>query len=263
MTVTDPAPFLREIDVDFLKRYKSIPNGASQSMMYSEPRVPVDSVTQQRAPVPPTKDETASIESQQQPGIVQSKVITLGDFIDTDALSPGFTLTSCTTEAEFGQYVLCHTHPEFRQQVKRGHQVVVGGHAFGVGSSRESAVSALKGAGVQAVIAKSFAFIFGRNLPSLGLLGIVMGDGEFYSAAKDGATISIDLQRRTIVVAETEFAFRLSEIEYRLTMDKGISQAYAKYGKAMWERLMQNVDGQIQARVSDYKTSTVDRRLEW
>lgn len=122
-----------------------------------------------------------------------SKIVKLGDFIDTDALAPGFTLTSCTTDEEFGRHVLCHTYPEFREKVQSGQRIVVAGKAFGVGSSRECAVSALKGAGVQAVIARSFAFIYGRNQPSLGLLGIVMSDERFYEAAKEGEEIEIDL----------------------------------------------------------------------
>jgi 3-isopropylmalate dehydratase small subunit len=60
-------------------------------------------------------------------------------------LAPGDTLTTCTTDEEFGEHVLKHTHPDFRTKVKSGQQVVVGGKAFGVGSSREVAVSALKG----------------------------------------------------------------------------------------------------------------------
>lgn len=52
---------------------------------------------------------------------------------------------SCKTDAERGAHVLQHTHPEFRSQVRNGQQVVVAGNAFGVGSSRETAVSALKG----------------------------------------------------------------------------------------------------------------------
>jgi 3-isopropylmalate dehydratase small subunit len=75
---------------------------------------------------------------------------------------------------------------EFRDKVKGGQKAVVVGKAFDCGSLWEVAVSALKGnmlpkmlplerrflislagAGAQAVIAKSFAFICGRNQLSL------------------------------------------------------------------------------------------------
>ena len=60
-------------------------------------------------------------------------------------LAPGHTLMKAMNEKEAGQYVLEFTHPEFRGKVRDGQRVVVAGNAFGVGSSRENAVSALKG----------------------------------------------------------------------------------------------------------------------
>jgi 3-isopropylmalate dehydratase small subunit len=83
------------------------------------------------------------------------------------------------TPEELGEYCLYHTHPDFRRRVEESLNIVVAGKAFGVGSSRENAVTALQGAGVQCVIARSFAFIYARNQPNLGLLGIVMEDEEF------------------------------------------------------------------------------------
>ena len=52
---------------------------------------------------------------------------------------------TANTEAKAGAHVLELTHPDFRGKVAAGQQVVVAGNAFGVGSSRENAVSALKG----------------------------------------------------------------------------------------------------------------------
>lgn len=54
------------------------------------------------------------------------------------------------------------------------------GKGFGCGSSREEAVSTMVWCGVHAVIAKSFSFIFGRNLLTLNLFGITLQDEEFY-----------------------------------------------------------------------------------
>lgn len=60
-------------------------------------------------------------------------------------MAPGPTLTTCITDGDFGQHALEHTHPDFRAKVRGGQQIVVAGKAFGCGSSREVAVSALKG----------------------------------------------------------------------------------------------------------------------
>ncbi|KAK5168966.1 uncharacterized protein LTR77_006275 [Saxophila tyrrhenica] len=241
MEMTDVAPFLKDIDTEFFKYYKGEIDGQSlPEVQYVEPK-PQEVASEELESLPQASENssTGTLES----GIINSKIVTLEDFIDTDALSPGFTLTSCKTDDEFGQYVLMHTHPDFRSKVANGQRVVVAGKAFGVGSSRESAVSALKGAGVQAVIARSFAFIYSRNQPSLGLLGIVMEDEDFYAAATEGEEIEIDIEARKIEVGGKVWEFRLSNMEYKLTVNNGIAKTYGRFGKKIWERLMQEDPG--------------------
>lgn len=265
MTITSPAEFLRELDVDFFRAYKGTSDKSLPPVEYAEPRPyqetskpsetahfgePLDSGICMPVDPPPTT-------------MITSRIVTLPDFIDTDALAPGSTLTTCTTNEEFGQHVLEHTHPDFRGKVANGQQVVVAGHAFGVGSSRECAVSALKGAGVQAVIARSFAFIYSRNQPSLGLLGITMDDEAFFELAREGEDIRIDIPSRQIVVAEKQFPFRLSDMEYKLTINNGIAKAYGRFGKAIWEKLMQEESSEGVRPVLKDEAASLDSRLNW
>ena len=119
--------------------------------------------------------------------------------------------------------------------MKEGYNVVVAGEAFGCGSSREQAVSALMGCGVICVIAKSFAFIYARNQPNLGLLGITITDDLFYDAAVDGAEIVIDLGSRVITVGEKEFFFSLSQMEEELISSGGITAAFKLFGKNLFD----------------------------
>ena len=49
------------------------------------------------------------------------------------------------TDEEFGSHCMEYFMPEFRQLVKDGLNIVVGGDGFGCGSSREVAVNALIG----------------------------------------------------------------------------------------------------------------------
>lgn len=111
------------------------------------------------------------------------------------------------------------------------------GKAFGCGSSRQEAVMALLGCGVQAVIAPSFAFIYSRNQPSLGLIGITLADPEFYALAQEGAEISIDLNKDSLMVEGKEFEFEFSEMETKLMELGGITQAFHKYGKEMFQKM--------------------------
>ena len=162
MSVTDPAPFLKDMDVEFFQNYKKAPAPTSHSptaVKYVEPHV--------GAQTPSTRPMTAPgvTEASEEPlydsGKIESKIVVLEDFIDTDAvcvrshvqlsfsngsqLAPNEFLTTAKTEEDFGAHVLEFTHPDFRDKVKGGQKVVVAGAAFGCGSSREVAVSALKG----------------------------------------------------------------------------------------------------------------------
>lgn len=84
------------------------------------------------------------------------------------------------------------------------------------------------------MIARSFAFIYGRNQPNLGLLGITITAESFYEAAVDGVEIAIDLARRKVVLAGQEWGFELSQMERALIKAGGISSAFRKFGKRLF-----------------------------
>ena len=66
----------------------------------------------------------------------------LGDNVNTDVIIPGrYNVT--TDRTQLARYCLCEVLPEFAQQVKAG-DVVMAGHNFGCGSSREHAPAALQ-----------------------------------------------------------------------------------------------------------------------
>ena len=261
MTITSPDAFLEDIDVVFFQFYKGNGNKTLSAVRYVEPKPHTDEKADpQSGPVlsPSVTEDDLATHS-----VITSKIVTLGDFVDTDALAPDPTLTTCKTDEEFGRHVLEYTHPDFRAKGADGQQVVVAGQGFGVGSSRECAVSALKGAGVQAIIARSFAFIYSRNQPSLGLLGIAMDDEAFFEAAKEGEDIRIDIAGRLIEVAGQKFSFRLSNMEYKLTVNNGIAKTYGKFGKAIWERLMQEESSEGIKPVLKDEAASLDSRLNW
>ena len=72
-------------------------------------------------------------------------------------------------EAELGRHALLGIDAEFSKRVARG-DILVAGEDFGCGSSREHAVWALRGAGVAAVVARSFSRVFFRNALNNGFL---------------------------------------------------------------------------------------------
>ncbi len=104
--------------------------------------------------------------------IIRGKVIKVGDNINTDIIIPSKYLVY--TEPEIlGKHCMEPLIPDFYEKAKDG-AVLVAGRNFGMGSSREQAAVALKGAGVKAVIAESFARIFFRNAINNGLPVIII-----------------------------------------------------------------------------------------
>lgn len=97
--------------------------------------------------------------------------------------------------------------------------------------------SYLLGCGVQCVIAKSFAFIFQRNMPNLGLLGITMEENSFFQIASDGMPIAIDLNSSIIEVDGKRFGFKLSQMESEIFQFGGIASAFGLFGKKLLEAI--------------------------
>jgi 3-isopropylmalate/(R)-2-methylmalate dehydratase small subunit len=90
-----------------------------------------------------------------------------GNDIDTDIIVPGRYLIY-TDEERLSKHCMEGLDPDFSEKCKKG-DFIVAGTNFGCGSSREHAPIALKGVGVSAVIAESFARIFYRNATNVGV----------------------------------------------------------------------------------------------
>jgi 3-isopropylmalate/(R)-2-methylmalate dehydratase small subunit len=88
-----------------------------------------------------------------------------------------------------------------------GAQVLIGGHNFGCGSSREHAPWALMGAGFKAVISTYFADIFRSNSLKNGLLPIMVDEEthrQLISLTQEDptSTVRIDLQNSQILLPD-------------------------------------------------------------
>jgi 3-isopropylmalate/(R)-2-methylmalate dehydratase small subunit len=99
--------------------------------------------------------------------IFRGRAWKFGDDVDTDAIIPARYLNT-SDPAELASHVMEDADPDFPAKVKAG-DILVAGKNFGCGSSREHAPIAIKAAGVQAVVARSFARIFYRNAFNIGL----------------------------------------------------------------------------------------------
>ncbi|MCK5850786.1 MAG: AAA family ATPase [Kiritimatiellae bacterium] len=111
--------------------------------------------------------------------IIRGKVYVLKDNIDTDQIIPAIYLNLVPTIPEeyskLGSYALSGLPEDHEPFIAEGShesefRIIIAGSNFGCGSSREHAPIALGAAGVNAVIAESYARIFFRNSVATGEL---------------------------------------------------------------------------------------------
>lgn len=134
----------------------------------------------------------------------KGRVWKYGDNVNTDVIFPGKYTYSILEPEEMARHALEDLDPDFAQKVKPG-DVIVAGRNFGCGSSREQAATCLKYAGVQAVVAKSFARIFFRNAINQGLP--VLQSEEAVDSIEDGEEIEIDFIGGKIKTGRGDFTF--------------------------------------------------------
>ena len=123
------------------------------------------------------------------------------DNIDTDAIIPSRE-TKSVSRAGYGEKLFANWRyepgtrtekPDFvlNQPPYRGAVVLLAGHNFGCGSSREAAAWSLVQFGIRCVVASSFGAIFRTNSIRNGLLPVALD-------ATDVRTLVIDLERSEI-----------------------------------------------------------------
>ena len=140
---------------------------------------------------------------------LEGRVWVFGDSIDTDLLAPGPYMRKPLPE--LARHCLEAIAPDFASQVQKG-DILVGGEAFGIGSSREQAAQVLIELGIQAVVAKSFARIFYRNALNLGLPALVCPEIE----AETGERLALEPLSGRIVNLDRAREFQAEPIPEQL-----------------------------------------------
>jgi 3-isopropylmalate/(R)-2-methylmalate dehydratase small subunit len=119
----------------------------------------------------------------------QGRVWKFGDNINTDLIIPARFLNVSDVET-LAKHCFADIRPGFVDMIAPG-DIMVAGKNFGAGSSREHAPLAIKGAGISAIIAESFARIFYRNAFNIGLP--IVESGEAAWEVEEGHVVSVDL----------------------------------------------------------------------
>ena len=138
--------------------------------------------------------------------IVGEVLIVLDDDVSTGDMAPdgalGMALWS-NIEA-CARYMFRRQDPGFHDRALASPGgMIVAGHNYGQGSSREQAALAAVRLGVRAVVAESFARIHRSNLIAQGILPLVFSDHEDLVSARSGERWTIEGVRRGIAAGST------------------------------------------------------------
>ncbi len=145
---------------------------------------------------------------------IKGKAFVLGKNIDTDQIIPAEHLVYSLDDPEerkfYGRYALSGV-PDAESGLPQGNiplveedkfesefDIIVGGHNFGCGSSREHAPASLKIAGIQAIIAPTFARIFYRNSVDGGFVVPYESIEDLSSKVETNDILEIDPDEREV-----------------------------------------------------------------
>lgn len=158
-----------------------------------------------------------------------ARVWKFGDSINTDDILPGKYAPFMVGEDKFHTYAFAHFRPDFAPSFRPG-DILVAGRNTGLGSSREYAPEALKRLGLRAIIAKSYARIFYRNLVNLGIMPFEAP--EVVDALEDGD--EVELEFAWGILKRGSETFRLSpppDFLLEALKEGSILEYYKKHGR--------------------------------
>jgi 3-isopropylmalate/(R)-2-methylmalate dehydratase small subunit len=156
--------------------------------------------------------------------IIQGKAFKFGDNINSDVIIPGRYLIYIDAE-RLSQHAFEVLGDGFPAKL-RNYQILVAGRNFGCGSAREQAATAIRGLGINAVVASSFSRTFYRNAINDGLPIIECPD--LYAAVEEGDDLRIDLGQSSILHRDVQYSFPKLPDSVRGILEMGGLAAYLK-----------------------------------
>lgn len=157
---------------------------------------------------------------------ITGKAFVLGTNIDTDQIIPAehlvYSLTDEDEAKKYGQYALSAVPPSQsglpfgnipfvkEGEYKSEFNIIIGSGNFGCGSSREHAPFALNKAGVEVIVATSYARIFYRNSVDGGFLIPYESFNDLSKEIKTGDEIEIDVENNSLknISSSKEFSLK-------------------------------------------------------
>jgi len=160
--------------------------------------------------------------------VISGRAYVLGDNIDTDQIIPAehlvYSLSDPEEKKNYGKFALSGV-PEDDAGLPEGNKlfveegkfeseytIIIGGKNFGCGSSREHAPACLKIAGIQAIIATSYARIFYRNSVDGGFFIPFESSGKLVNNICTGDNLTINVETGTLTNNSSNQTFKLQPL---------------------------------------------------
>ena len=160
--------------------------------------------------------------------IIAGRAYVLGDNIDTDQIIPAehlvYSLSDPEEKKNYGKFALSGVPkddaglPEGNKLfVEEGkfeseYTVIIGGKNFGCGSSREHAPACLKIAGIQAIIAASYARIFYRNSVDGGFFIPFESSDKLINNIRTGDNLTVNVEVGALTNNSSNQTFKLQPL---------------------------------------------------
>lgn len=210
--IADPRKHGEAISIDLPKRFAFNPN------WFIQPPPASEEVEVVRGP-----NIKAFPDFEQLPDRLEAEVLLkVGDQISTDIIMPAGNrvLPYRSNIPAISEYVFDIVDTSFSERAKsRGDGIIVGGHNYGQGSSREHAALAPRYLGVRAKIVKSFARIHKANLVNFGIVPLEFADEEDYEKIEQGRQVDFQNLRSQVDSGAREIRVRADGYEFTTILD--------------------------------------------
>jgi len=156
--------------------------------------------------------------------MIQGRIYKFGDNVNSDIIIAGRYLIYIDP-VQLAEHAFEMLGAEFPAKL-RNFDILVAGRNFGCGSAREQASTAIKGLGIKAVVAASFARTFYRNAINDGLP--IVECPALYHVVNEGDEIQIDLAKGVISHAGKTHEFPQMPQSVSRILELGGLAAYLK-----------------------------------